>query len=647
MLNQPAAGGDTHTTPFMGSWSGNSPVVPERLGRYRVLRKLGGGGMGAVYLVENTELQREEALKVPHFDSGDGPAIRERFLREARSAAQAGPSEPVPDPRCRRDRRRLLPDHAPPPGNPLSAYTGKPYPPREAVKIVAKLAQALDHAHGKGVIHRDLKPSNIMMCPETGPTVMDFGLAKQTMQTDQKLTQSGVTLGTPAYMPPEQVKGDLDRIGPASDIYSLGVILFELLTGRLPFEGSMGEVLAKVIFLEAPLPSQVLSSLNPALDGPCLKAMAKSPEDRYPSMKAFLADLIDLLRILPATADTDTLLGEQPESIDPSLSFHVSTVNPEKGPGSANLRGSKIALPAPVSVPPTLVVPPPTAPMPAAPTAGDIKNTTPLRKSAAVHVTPVAPRVPVAPPSPPARGRRFGVWIVLALIVAVGSAGAWFFLGGQRNDSRTRHAGDKSDKRGTKESKREEADDPNLFVNSFGMKLAPIPGGKLRMGSPKNESGRSEDEDQHEVEVSAFSLGVYAVTQKQFRAVMGYNPSYFSTNFSSKEGIDYGKDAPGHGKSRVPEGEDTEDYPVENVSWPEAVEFCQKLTEQDKKKPAGQEYRLPTEAEWELACRGGARFLRGLLVWQFTLGHSSQFQRKRSLRRRREGPTTESRLPSR
>ncbi len=205
-----------------------APVgMPPQLGRYKIRKKLGGGGMGAVYQVENTELQREEALKVPHFESGSDPAVRERFLREARAAARLDHANlcPIYDVGVIDGiyflTMRLLP------GKPLSAFTGRPHRPREAVKIVAKLAQALEHAHGKGVIHRDLKPGNIMLCPGTGPTVLDFGLAKQIQQPDQKLTQTGDVFGTPGYMPPEQVKGDLNSIGPLSDVYSLGVILFE------------------------------------------------------------------------------------------------------------------------------------------------------------------------------------------------------------------------------------------------------------------------------------------------------------------------------------------------------------------------------------------------------------------------------------
>ena len=299
-----SGGADSQASPESVFWNGHGLKIPAQLGRYRIKRRLGGGGMGAVYLVENTELEREEALKVPHLESV-APTVVERFLREAKAAAKLDHPNlcQVYDVGAIDGiyflTMRLLP------GKPLSDYVGRALPPQKAVEIVVRLAKAMEHAHDKGVIHRDLKPSNVMMCPDTGPTVMDFGLARQTVAAEARLTQTGTTLGTPAYMPPEQVKGQLDKIGPASDVYSLGVILFELLTGKLPFVGSTGEVLGKVMYVEAPLASSLHPELGSAFDALCRKVLAKKPEDRYPSMKAFAAELLDVLRTLPKASEAD------------------------------------------------------------------------------------------------------------------------------------------------------------------------------------------------------------------------------------------------------------------------------------------------------------------------------------------------------
>jgi formylglycine-generating enzyme required for sulfatase activity len=145
------------------------------------------------------------------------------------------------------------------------------------------------------------------------------------------------------------------------------------------------------------------------------------------------------------------------------------------------------------------------------------------------------------------------------------------------------------------------------FTNDIGMKLVLIPKGKFQMGSPRGEKDRSDEEEQHEVQITqAFYLGAHEVTQKQFREVMGYNPSYFCTKGDKGDPDVKYLITPGGGKGRVKAGDDTDNYPVENVSWQEAEAFCKKLKDKDKKRPAGHEHRLPTEAEWEYCCRGGA-----------------------------------------
>jgi formylglycine-generating enzyme required for sulfatase activity len=144
------------------------------------------------------------------------------------------------------------------------------------------------------------------------------------------------------------------------------------------------------------------------------------------------------------------------------------------------------------------------------------------------------------------------------------------------------------------------------ITNSIGMKLVRIPAGKLTMGSPNEEKDRKDDEQQHGVEISQeFWLGIREVTQKQFKTVMGYNPSYFSRDGEGKTGLKYDDDSkPAGGKEKVPA--DTIAFPVENVSWQEAMEFCNKLSALPAEKESGRKCRLPTEAEWEYSCRGGA-----------------------------------------
>jgi hypothetical protein len=173
--------------------------------------------------------------------------------------------------------------------------SGPPLPQRQAAALVRQLALALEVAHRHGVIHRDLKPGNVLMNADGEPILTDFGLARRLHQADERLTPSGAILGTPAYMSPEQVEARSEAIGPAADVYGLGVILYELLTGRTPFRGSMASVLAQIVSAEPERPSLLRSDLSPHLEGIVMKAMAKKVEDRYPSMADLATGLADYL----------------------------------------------------------------------------------------------------------------------------------------------------------------------------------------------------------------------------------------------------------------------------------------------------------------------------------------------------------------
>jgi hypothetical protein len=273
-------------------------VLPESFGRYRILRKLGQGAMGAVYLAHDCQLDRQVALKVPQFADADGPEVRQRFLGEARAAATlAHPNIcPVYDVGEINGTPYLTMAYLE--GQPLPQFLkGRTrLPARQVAVLVGKLALALQEAHDHGVIHRDLKPSNIVINQRGEPVILDFGLARRLRPGDVRLTVSGQPLGSPAYMSPEQAAGAVGVMGPACDIYSLGVILYQLLTGRLPFEGSMAEVLGQIVTRRPEPPSKHRPDLDPHLEGICLKALSKEAADRYASMRDLAAALKEYVR---------------------------------------------------------------------------------------------------------------------------------------------------------------------------------------------------------------------------------------------------------------------------------------------------------------------------------------------------------------
>src|SRR5262249_12952165 len=156
-----------------------------------------------------------------------------------------------------------------------------------AAIMVRKLAQALEEAHYNGVVHRDLKPSNIMINARGDLIIMDFGLVWRIGAQNERLTRLGLVVGTPMDMSPEQASGKVEAMGPGCDIYSLGVIMYELLTGRVPFEGPEAFVLGQLFFAEPPPPSTHRGDLDPQLEAICLKAIAKIPDQRYTTMGEF------------------------------------------------------------------------------------------------------------------------------------------------------------------------------------------------------------------------------------------------------------------------------------------------------------------------------------------------------------------------
>jgi tRNA A-37 threonylcarbamoyl transferase component Bud32 len=278
----------------------NRELDPAQIGRFAICGKLGEGAFGTVYRARDPQLDREVAIKVPRAGALTQPADVERFLRESKVAATMHHPNICPVYEVGAENGRPYIVMALVPGKSLADHLKQrtqPFPPRQAALILRKLALALDLAHHKGIVHRDLKPANILIDEDRRDVVvMDFGLAHREDRDAEQLTLSGMLLGTPAYMPPEQARGDTAAIGPASDIYSLGVILYEMLAGRRPYTGSVGEVLGKILHVDPPPPSAAREEVDARLEAICLKAMARRPEDRYASMRALAEALTAWLR---------------------------------------------------------------------------------------------------------------------------------------------------------------------------------------------------------------------------------------------------------------------------------------------------------------------------------------------------------------
>lgn len=298
MSDQPSHDPTRATVPPkpQGSTPAGSVVgsLPSQFGRYRIDKLLGQGAMGSVYLAFDTQLERPVALKVPKFGAEESPELIERFLREARSAAVLQHAHICQVYDVGQIEGTYFITMAYIEGRPLSEFVSaqKPVTERQACLLIRKVALALDEAHRKGIIHRDLKPANVMVNQRSEPVVMDFGLARRLDRTgDVRATQDGTIMGSPAYMSPEQVRGEMAEIGPQTDVYSLGVTLYELLTGSLPFRGSLTAVLGQILADAPPSPSTFRAGLNPSLEALCLKMLAKSRSERFAAM----ADVVQAL----------------------------------------------------------------------------------------------------------------------------------------------------------------------------------------------------------------------------------------------------------------------------------------------------------------------------------------------------------------
>ena len=311
---------------------GDSPAQPDRapplpgeftarrIGDYELLGELGRGGMGVVYRARQTRLNRIVALKMILRGELATPEDRARFHAEATAAAQLAHPNIVPV-------------------YEVGEFDGQPYfsmqlvngqtlaerlvsgplPAREAAELLAPICRAVSAAHAQGLLHRDLKPSNILIDAQGRPFVTDFGLAKRfaaeteregaaRIETQASWTKSGAVVGTPGYMAPEQAAGDRGRIGPATDVYALGAILYAMLTGRPPFQSASPIDTVLMVLEQDPPPPRVLNpQADPDLELIALKALQKPTDLRYTTVAALADDLDHYLRGEPVSARSSRL----------------------------------------------------------------------------------------------------------------------------------------------------------------------------------------------------------------------------------------------------------------------------------------------------------------------------------------------------
>ena len=621
-------------------------TLPTKFGRYEIRKELGRGQMGTVYLAYDVELDRLVALKVARVSASGSAKLLKRMEIEAKSAAKVDHPQicKVYDAGEIDGIRFIALQYIE--GEDLKQYLkrlGRKREPGEAVRLVVQILRALEAAHEQGVIHRDLKPENIMLNKKSQPVIMDFGLARKTIaSSDAGLTQ-GMIVGTAAYMSPEQATGKAEGIDHRSDLYAVGVMLFEMLTGEWPFTGGAIEVMGKKCVQEPPSPLTLNPALNPQLATVCHKMIAKQKGDRYITCAEVVDALedLDLTRSLQSSVAAGVEVKPPPvpaagieAPLIPSESAAKNRANVKKKKQTATTlngayaRFSKwfqdssvsfrwlivglaallVSLPAFLwwfwsasGIVQVMIDDPTLSVRFRGASITEENDSQPIRVSTSTknllevfqNGIPVESAITELQLTAGER-RRIKVSLVDGLDVVI------------TDHSSKRKSSDESPRIGYL---------PRIVSKSTGMEFALIPAGEFEMGAPDSELGHSGDEcPRHRVRITQpFYLGIYEVTQGEYQKITGWNPSFFSTD--------------GGGKSKVVDL-DTSRLPVERVSWYEAIEFCNRLSESEGR-PAyyhwanttrkngvietatvtisgGTGYRLPTEAEWEYACRAGS-----------------------------------------
>src|SRR5689334_1576276 len=340
----------------------------EALGKYAIKRTLGRGAMGTVYEGWDPAIARRVAIKTVKLPDHADPETEEvlaRFRREAQAAGRLHHPNIVGvfDYGETNDLAYIVMEYVDGPS--LKALLDKQerFALADAVHVMEGLLAGLQFSHERGVVHRDIKPANVMLTGDGQAKIADFGIARI---ESSSITQMGTLLGTPAYMSPEQFMGQV--VDARTDIYSSGVLLYQLLTGERPFEGGMSAIMHKALNTDPPLPSQLSVTAPPSFDEAVRRAMAKRPEDRFPSAKAF----------------AEAIRAAMTRQAEPRVAETEATM---------------------VSAPP-----PPPPPLGAAATPASLQRAT-----------------PADPPPPSTRIRMIGGGVAVALLAVIGGGAWWLF----------------------------------------------------------------------------------------------------------------------------------------------------------------------------------------------------------------------------